>query len=907
MLHVGDGGGALPSGRDRSRPRGRAARSCAPRTGRPSCSTRARARRSTSSASSARAVRWFADARPARAGVPARAPCGAPSRARPCTETLGPPPGPVHLEPRVPRAAGARRGEPLVDAPGRRRRTRRGPSSRRRRAALDADGRRRARQLGCAASNAGCDRRRVGRGRRLRDGRPRSPARSAGRCSPTRCRSCGAGRTRSRRTTRCCGRRVRGARSGPMSCCASGAPLTEQGSRPRGSTRRSRRSLVDPDGALARPAPRGERRASPPTPTRCCASSLAALGGPGTRRRPGSTAGSPRSTPPRAAIDAIARRRRRTVRGAHRARRRRGCARRRRAASSRRACRCATSSGSWRRARACACTRTAARTASTVRVDRRSASRAAARGARRPSALLGDLCFLHDTNGLLGAADRGVDAMFVVVDNGGGGIFSLPARRRALPEFETLFATPQPVDLGRARRRSRRRRRDASTGGELAAAVESRDRRRRRARARGADRPRRPTSPATEAVWDAVPPRSRSSAAVADGGHGRTSARSIGSSLAWVSAHSASGSEPATMPAPASRRARWPSSSAPRNATAELAVAVGVDPADGPAYGPRSKRLEAAIASSAAPRAACRRPPAWGAARRARSSAVDASPWRERRRAIAGGEVRDRREPTGSRLVDDDVGRTGARSSLDDRVDDERGARGSSLTDDASRSIERRSASGDAARGDGAGHRPGHDVAPRAPHEQLRASRRRSRRRRRRSSPAACGAGARERRADRTARRPRRDLAASTTFSASPPSIARERGVDRRRPTRRGSGGASTVNRRRCGRASADAPVVARPARSCVDQRVPPASRSTIRAGTVSRPAPVERQRADSARAPGRRRRPARSIDRERAPTRVGRERRSRRAPGGDERLAVGRTTRSPPAPSGSSRSRAGR
>ncbi len=66
-----------------------------------------------------------------------------------------------------------------------------------------------------------------------------------------------------------------------------------------------------------------------------------------------------------------------------------------------------------------------------------------------PTALLiGDLALLHDSNGLVGLADHDVDLLLVVIDNQGGGIFSLLPQHDLLSgeQYEQLFGTPSGVD-----------------------------------------------------------------------------------------------------------------------------------------------------------------------------------------------------------------------------------------------------------------------------------------------------------------------------------------------------------------------------------------------------------------------------------------------------------------------------
>ena len=73
----------------------------------------------------------------------------------------------------------------------------------------------------------------------------------------------------------------------------------------------------------------------------------------------------------------------------------------------------------------------------------------AAMGSTGPTvALLGDLSFLYDAGALLWSSRLAVDAVFVVLANGGGQIFSM-LDQASLPEFEELFLTPHPASIAK--------------------------------------------------------------------------------------------------------------------------------------------------------------------------------------------------------------------------------------------------------------------------------------------------------------------------------------------------------------------------------------------------------------------------------------------------------------------------
>ncbi|SDP71907.1 2-succinyl-5-enolpyruvyl-6-hydroxy-3-cyclohexene-1-carboxylate synthase [Pedococcus dokdonensis] len=78
------------------------------------------------------------------------------------------------------------------------------------------------------------------------------------------------------------------------------------------------------------------------------------------------------------------------------------------------------------------------------------ASGLALAGASPTYALMGDLTFLHDANGLLvGPGERRPDLTVVVTNDDGGGVFTLlePGEPQRAAEFERLFGTPTGADL----------------------------------------------------------------------------------------------------------------------------------------------------------------------------------------------------------------------------------------------------------------------------------------------------------------------------------------------------------------------------------------------------------------------------------------------------------------------------
>jgi len=65
-------------------------------------------------------------------------------------------------------------------------------------------------------------------------------------------------------------------------------------------------------------------------------------------------------------------------------------------------------------------------------------------------AVLGDLAFYHDMNGLLAVKRCGIDATIVLVDNDGGGIFHKLPVAEFDPPFTDQFLTPHGLDFSRA-------------------------------------------------------------------------------------------------------------------------------------------------------------------------------------------------------------------------------------------------------------------------------------------------------------------------------------------------------------------------------------------------------------------------------------------------------------------------
>ena len=210
---------------------------------------------------------------------------------------------------------------------------------------------------------------------------------------------------------------------------------------------------------------------------------------------------------------------------------------------------------------------------------------------------MGDLTFLHDLTGLvLGEGEPVPDLTVVVPDNDGGGIFAQlePGEDRHARDYRRVFGTPHGRDLVAVAQAlgwaATRVTSAASCGGARARRAARGRRPHRPAAARelharlraAARRPRRCPSPRRAAAQRMRPPLRRADGTVMSsavqpararvGGHRRgcpqpSSAAWKAANFDWVSASSAAGSEPATMPQPANSRAlSSPTSSAQRSA-----------------------------------------------------------------------------------------------------------------------------------------------------------------------------------------------------------------------------------------------------------------------------------------------------------------------------------------------------
>ena len=109
-----------------------------------------------------------------------------------------------------------------------------------------------------------------------------------------------------------------------------------------------------------------------------------------------------------------------------------------------------------------------------------SAAGVAAGGEGPVLAIVGDVAFIHDMNGLLSARDH-AEVIFVLVNNDGGGIFHFLPIRDFEPAFTRHFATPHGLDFAHAAALSGLPHERVRTGAELVLSLE-------RAIARGGSR-----------------------------------------------------------------------------------------------------------------------------------------------------------------------------------------------------------------------------------------------------------------------------------------------------------------------------------------------------------------------------------------------------------------------------------